>query len=257
MRRRTSPLANVPLLARAREGHHRCHARRPTRHCTERHGRWSGRRLGGGARGTEPGRHRAAARRAEVRQDPDRGVEFRDRTLEALALRPIQREPGHAGGAVRRDRGRHPGRRHGRAGRAVGRGQQTRTAPRGAPGAAQRPAAHRAPPRTPRDGVRVRPAAAAHRRGRQRAAGLRARAVLRAPPHPRQVRLPLLPDHRGSGATRTDHRQGYPGAGAARAGGGGQARRPPAAVPAERDLRAIGRAHRAFEHGRGHVWATS
>ena len=52
-------------------------------------------------------------------------------------------------------------------------------------------AAHRTPSRTGIDGLRLRPAAQAHRPGRERAAGLRAGTVLRAASHPRP--------HRGRG----------------------------------------------------------
>ena len=52
-------------------------------------------------------------------------------------------------------------------------------------------AAHRTPSRTGIDGLRLRPAAQAHRPGRERAAGLRAGTVLRAGSHPRP--------HRGRG----------------------------------------------------------
>ena len=49
-------------------------------------------------------------------------------------------------------------------------------------------------PRNPGHPLRLRPGVQARGRRNQRAARLRARAVLRAAPHPRQVRLRVLPD---------------------------------------------------------------
>ena len=43
--------------------------------------------------------------------------------------------------------------------------------------------------------------------------------------------------------------KGIPAPGSAGAGGGGKARRPPVAVSARRDLRPIGRTHRALKYG--------
>ena len=52
----------------------------------------------------------------------------------------------------------------------------------------------------------------------------RAGAVLRAAPHPRQIRLRVLPDDCRRPHARADDRQGHTGPGSDRAGGGGQAR---------------------------------
>lgn len=231
LQRGVCPLANVPSRARTRARDTAVHAR-----CLQHADRCPARHASGYRPGARTSRSdRAHAGRTQVQADQDRGAELRGRAPEALALRHVQREPGRhdAGGTVRRHRGRHraggprgPGRARAAA-RSTG-GQ----APGGATGAARKPAAHRSSPRDPADALRMRPGPQAHRRRDQRATRLRAGTVLRAAPHPRQVRLHVLPDHPGRTAAGTDDRQGHPGAGAAGAGGGGQARRSPAAVPA-------------------------
>jgi hypothetical protein len=104
-------------------------------------------------------------------------------------------------------------------------------------------------PRARADALCLRSSLQAHWRRGQRATGLRPRPILRVASHPRQVRLRMLPDDPGHADTGLDDRQGHPGAWPARASGRGQARRSSAAVPADRDLRALGDAHRALEHG--------
>nr|AEX00420.1 TnpA5 [Comamonas testosteroni] len=238
-------LEKVMPRAHARARHDGGHARRPG----HPHDRCAGRTgFDAGAARCD----RAHARRAEVQANQDRGAELRDRAAEALALRLLQREPGdeHAGGAVRSDPGRHGAGRPRRPARPEATGSATPgQRPGGAPGAAGEPAAHRSPSRDRADPLRVRPALQAHRPRSQRAARLRAGPILRAAPYPRQVRLHVLPDDPGRADARADHRQRHPRAGPARAGGGGQARRSLAAVPAGRDLRALWRAHPALEHG--------
>ena len=104
-------------------------------------------------------------------------------------------------------------------------------------------------PRTRTDALRLWRGVQTHRRRGQRTAGLRPGPVLRAASYPRQVRLRLLPDRPGRADAGTDDRQGHPGARPACASGRGQARRSPAAVPPDRDIRALRGAHPALEHG--------
>ena len=68
------------------------------------------------------------------------------------------------------------------------------------------PAAYRVPPRTRFDDLPVRLRTQAHRRGRQREAGLRTRHYLRRAPHPRQVGLRPLPDDHAGASAAPGHR---------------------------------------------------
>ena len=125
------------------------------------------------------------------------------------------------------------------------------------PGAARSPAPRRAPPRArghhlPDSGLR--PADDARGRGHQRTAGHRAGGVLRAPPHLRQVDLPLLPAPRdrapGAGAGRSaDHRRRHRRQRAGGAHADQPLRRPPAVLPAGDHQRQVRRAHAALDAG--------
>ena len=195
---------------------------------------------------------RAPAGRVQVRADPDRGAELRDRAPEALALRLVQREPGAAStqavlfDAIVADTALEDG---AAAQQAASAAPQARSSAGGAPGTAREAAAHRASPRDRADALRLRPAVQAHRRRRQRAARLRAGAVLRARHIRGKYACACCQTIQAAPMPAQIIDKGHPGAGPAGAGGRGQARRSPAAVPADRDLCALGRAHRALEHG--------
>ena len=111
---RSCPLEKVPLLARA-------HARGMMAAMLETSSNAAAQAHEGqdtSGAGVAPG-VAAPASRCQVQANQDRGVELRDRALEALALWLQQREPGwhwRAGGAVRPDSGRHPWRGRGGAG---------------------------------------------------------------------------------------------------------------------------------------------
>ena len=116
----------------------------------------------------------------------------------------------------------------------------------GAPAA--RGPAHRARGH-PLPDARVRPADGARGRGRQRAAGHRAGAVLRAAADPRQVGLQVLPAA-GAGAGRAAGlRQRAANAGPAGPHGGQPLRRSHAVLPARADQRPLGGAHAALDAG--------
>ena len=223
MPRRSRPLANAPSRARTREGHHAAHARRTTaqhRLALQRHG----------ARVSREDLERFDQLQAELQfaQTKIAALNFEiarlkrwrfgqsSESLDAQSplFDAIVADTAIEDAAARQEQQQAP------------EGSRLGPPPR-APSPARGAATHRAPPRTDRHDVRVRAAPGAHRRGRQRAARLRAGACssCRAP-CPRQVRLPLLPDasaHAALPARIID--KGIPAAGPARAGGGGQARR--------------------------------
>jgi transposase len=120
------------------------------------------------------------------------------------------------------------------------------------PGTARAPGTRRAPPRARGHHLperRLRPADAAHRRGRQREARHRPGEVLRAPAHLRQVGLQVLPATAPGARRAGGGRRRHPG----RRPGGAHAdqplRRSPAVLPAGADQRALGRAHAALDAG--------
>ena len=214
-------------------------------------------------------RAHGSSRRSAPGSSPARqAIKFKDAKLEKITFELARLKRWKFGAkteamtaeqrAVRGDAGRGRGEPAGAARRACRRKTDAEL-PRRAPSAARR-AARRCPstcaasstttsPRTRLPDARLRPADGAHRRGHQRAAGHRAGRVLRAPPHPRQVGLQVLPECwcRSRSIRRSSTAASRPRAGGAHADQ--PLRRPPAVLPAGDDQRALGRAHAALDAG--------
>ena len=86
----------------------------------------------------------------------------------------------------------------------------------------------------------------AHRRRRQREAGLHARPVHSRAPYPRQMGLRQVPDIDSGTSARADHRQRHPDSRPAGPGVGSQVRGPFAAIPSGGHLRAGRLGHTPF-----------
>jgi transposase len=87
---------------------------------------------------------------------------------------------------------------------------------------------------------------APHRRRRERAAGRGAGAILRAPPHPRQMGLQVLRAPRAGTRGSPNHRQRHAHGGAGGPHDGRPLRGPSAVLPAGTDQCSLGRSHAAF-----------
>lgn len=114
--------------------------------------------------------------------------------------------------------------------------------------AAGRTATHRHPSRTGVHDVPLR--LEAHRRGRQREAGLPAGRLYGRAPHPRKMGVRALPEVHAGARARVGHRQGYPDGGTFGAGAGRQVRRPPADIPPGRHLYSLRPGADALDAGR-------